>query len=162
MQNFLIAIVVVVVLGGGYLLWQNSSQPAVVTPTPTPTTPTPTPPTPTPAPAPTPSPTPTPAPVTVTYTDAGFSPSSVTVKKGQAVRFVNNSSSQEVWPASAVHPTHSVYPVKTALDCLGSSFDACKGLKTGESWSFTFNSVGEWRYHDHLHASKTGTVIVTE
>lgn len=99
--------------------------------------------------------------VTITYNESGFSPSSVTVKKGEIVRWVNNSS-QETWPASGVHPTHSNYPEKTASDCLGSAFDACKGLKSGESWDFTFNTVGEWRYHDHLHTSQTGVVIVQE
>lgn len=102
------------------------------------------------------------SPVVVTYTENGFSPSKVTIKKGQAVRFVNGATGQDTWPASAVHPTHSVYPEKSANDCLGSSFDACKAVKPGESWTFTFNSVGEWRYHDHLHASKFGSVVVTE
>ena len=98
----------------------------------------------------------------ITYSDAGFSPSSVTIKKGQAVQFVNDSSSQEVWPASAVHPTHAVYPEKSPSDCFGSSFDACRGLKRGESWDFTFNSVGEWKFHDHLHPSRFGSVTVTQ
>lgn len=97
----------------------------------------------------------------ITYTDAGFVPSSVAIKKGQTVRWENNSGSK-VWPASAVHPTHSVYPQKSASDCLGSTFDACKGLQKGESWDFTFNNVGEWRFHDHLHAYNTGSVTVTE
>jgi plastocyanin len=98
---------------------------------------------------------------TITYDGTKFSPSSVTVKKGEIVRWVNNSS-QATWPASAIHPTHSVYPEKTSSDCLGSAFDACKGLKQGESWDFKFNTPGEWRYHDHLHASQTGVVIVQE
>lgn len=98
----------------------------------------------------------------ISYTDSGFEPKSVTIKKGETVRFVNNSSSEETWPASAVHPTHSVYPDKSSSDCLGSSFDACRGLKPGEFWEFTFTNVGEWRFHDHVHASKTGVVIVTE
>ena len=100
--------------------------------------------------------------VVVAYTDVGYEPKEVTVKKGETVRFVNNSSSQETWPASAVHPTHSVYPEKSASDCLGSSFDACRGLKSGESWDFTFNTVGEWKFHDHMHPSKFGSVKVTE
>lgn len=95
----------------------------------------------------------------ISYTGNGYAPASVTIKKGGKVRWVNNSS-EDTWPASAVHPTHSIYPEKTTADCLGSSFDACKGLKPGESWDFTFNSTGEWRFHDHLHASKTGVVIV--
>lgn len=99
-------------------------------------------------------------PVVISYTEEGYSPASVTISRGETVRFVNNAASEETWPASAVHPTHSVYPEKTAGDCLGSAFDACRGLKPGESWEFTFNEAGEWRYHDHVHASKTGVVIV--
>lgn len=98
----------------------------------------------------------------ITYTEAGYEPKSLTVKKGETVRFINDAASQETWPASAVHPTHSIYPEKSASDCLGSSFDACRGLKPGEFWDFTFGNVGEWRFHDHLHASKTGVVVVTE
>lgn len=97
---------------------------------------------------------------TITYTDAGYSPASVTIKKGQTVRWINNSASK-TWPASAVHPTHAAYPVKSASDCLGSSFDACRGLSQGESWDFTFNEVGTWKYHNHLKASNFGTVVVT-
>ena len=102
------------------------------------------------------------SPVAVTYTESGFSPASITVKKGQVVLFLNNADAQEVWVASAIHPTHGVYPQKSASDCLGSSFDACKGIKIGESWEFTFTQVGSWNYHDHLHTSKFGKVIVTE
>jgi len=97
----------------------------------------------------------------ITFTDNGFVPSTVTVKKGQTVRWANNSGSK-VWPASAVHPSHAVYPQKSASDCLGSSFDACRGLAQGESWDFTFNYVGEWKFHNHLNASQWGAVIVTE
>lgn len=97
----------------------------------------------------------------ITYTDAGFVPSSVTVKKEQTVRWMNNSGSQ-VWPASAAHPSHGVYPQKSSSDCLGSSFDACKGLSQGESWDFKFDYAGEWKYHDHLKASQWGVVKVTQ
>lgn len=100
-------------------------------------------------------------PVVVRITDEGFSPASVTVKKGQAVRWSNNADVAS-WPASAVHPTHAVYPQKGSADCSGSSFDACSGVAPGESWSFTFTKVGSWKYHDHLKPSKTGTVVVTE
>ena len=99
----------------------------------------------------------------ITYTEKGFEPSSVTIKSGQSVRWMNAATDDsETWPASAVHPTHSVYPETTEQDCLGSAFDACRGLKLGGSWQFIFNQVGEWRFHDHLHPSKTGVVIVTE
>ena len=98
--------------------------------------------------------------VTITYTDTGFSPADITVQKGQRVRFLNTSH-LEVWPASGIHPTHTLYPEKESTDCLGSSFDACRGLQKGEFFDFTFNYVGTWRYHDHLHAEMTGSVKVT-
>lgn len=100
-------------------------------------------------------------PTIITFTDAGYSPSSVTIKKGQTVRYVNNSNTG-TWPASANHPSHTVYPQKSATDCLGSSFDACHNLKPGESWEFTFTEVGTWGYHDHSNAKFRGTVVVVQ
>lgn len=97
--------------------------------------------------------------VTVTFSDAGYSPSGVTIKKGDSVMFKNGSAT-ETWPASAMHPTHAVYP--TTGGCIGSTFDACRGLAAGESWSFQFNEVGKWNYHDHLNPTKFGSVTVTE
>jgi len=95
----------------------------------------------------------------VTYTDNGFSPETVTILKGESVRFKNESSSR-MWVASDIHPTHSLYPIKSDNDCLGSSFDQCKTSVNGESWVFTFNTAGEWRLHNHVRASKRGTIIV--
>ncbi len=93
----------------------------------------------------------------ITATDAGFSPSTLTVKRGTTVTFKNNSS-MNVWPAANPHPIHTSYP--EGGGCVGSAFDACRGLAPGESWSFTFNDVGTWGYHDHLHSRDKGTVIV--
>jgi plastocyanin len=95
----------------------------------------------------------------VTYTDSGFSPKTITIEQGDAVTFINNSS-RNMWVASNRHPTHNEYPEESDEDCLGSSFDACRGISVGDSWIFTFDYVGEWGYHDHLNASRTGTVIV--
>lgn len=92
-------------------------------------------------------------------TDKGFEPKELSIKQGDRVRFINESS-QESWPASAIHPTHSLYPDKDENRCLGSAFDACRGLQYGEFFAFTFNYEGEWRYHDHLDASKTGVIKV--
>lgn len=80
-----------------------------------------------------------------------FSPPSVKVKKGAKVTWTNRSQNP-VWPASAPHPTHQLYP----------GFDALRGLGFGEEYSFTFDRVGSWKYHDHLNPSKTGTVEVVE
>lgn len=95
----------------------------------------------------------------VTYTDNGFFPASIEISSGDSVKFVNKSS-RTMWIASAMHPTHSVYPEKSSDNCLGSSFDACKALGQGESWSFTFNSAGSWKYHNHMRAVDGGTVVV--
>ena len=94
--------------------------------------------------------------VEVQYTNAGFEPKVITINKGQTITWTNNSS-RSMWIASALHPSHNVYPVKSDDDCLGSSFDACTFDKT---YSFTFDIVGEWNYHNHVQAGRTGKVIV--
>lgn len=88
-----------------------------------------------------------------------FEPKELTIRVGERVRFLNESDTG-VWPASAVHPTHSVYPDKDPSNCLGSSFDSCRALEKDEFFDFTFEHEGEWRYHDHVRAFKTGVVIV--
>lgn len=91
---------------------------------------------------------------TVEVTSAGFNPSTITVKAGEAVTFVNKDSAQH-WPASAMHPTHKVYPGSDIEKCGTAEapmiFDACKGMAQGESFKFTFNEKGTWNYHDHLN-----------
>jgi plastocyanin len=99
--------------------------------------------------------------VTITYTDSGFDPAAITIKQGQRVRFLNNSH-ETFWPASGVHPTHSLYPEKESTDCLGSSFDACQDLKPGEYFDFTFYYLGTWPFHDHLHPVNTGSITVQQ
>jgi plastocyanin len=99
----------------------------------------------------------------VIYNDAGYSPKTLTIKKGETVTF-KNQSSRSMWPASAMHPSHRVYS-GTSLeehcpDLSGTAFDACKGYLPGESWSFKFDKVGTWKYHDHLTPSDTGTIVV--
>lgn len=99
----------------------------------------------------------------ITYTNSGYSPSVSTVKAGDTVKFVNTSSGQ-MWTASAIHPTHRVYPGTDIAECggapTGAMFDACTGTNSGGSWPFTFQNSGTWRYHNHLNPGHTGTVIV--
>ncbi len=103
----------------------------------------------------------TPAPVSqenvVTYTDSGFSPSTITVSKATTVTF-KNMSSENFHPASDPHPIHNGYP--TTGGCVSSTFDACAAIPPGGSWSFTFDIVGTWGYHNHLNPVQRGTVIV--
>lgn len=102
--------------------------------------------------------------VTVTYTDQGFAPASVTVAPGMKVVFVNQSSGG-MWVASGVHPSHAVYSGTTLRehcpDTANTAFDSCSAVPPGSSYSFTFEKVGTWGYHDHLNASRTGSVTVT-
>lgn len=83
--------------------------------------------------------------------DGKFTPNQVEIKKGDTVTWKNNTN-RFIWPASAIHPTHQIYP----------EFDARKGIAPGAEYSFVFDKVGIWKYHDHLKPSAFGTVEVTE
>lgn len=85
----------------------------------------------------------------IEITDTGFVPSTLIVKAGTAVRFVNNGQGLH-WPASDPHPTHGGLP----------GFDAKQALATGESYSFTFTKVGTFGFHDHLHSNFKGSLTV--
>jgi plastocyanin len=87
--------------------------------------------------------------VVISMTDTGFEPATVTVAPGTKVTFMNNGQAAH-WPASGPHPTHTNLP----------GFDAKKGLATGESYSFTFDKVGTWGFHDHLNPQLFGSVVV--
>ena len=99
----------------------------------------------------------------VEMTSDWFSPDTLTIKVWDKVNFVNNDSSPH-WPASARHPTHTVYPWSWIEKCWTSEqsgiFDACKWLAQGETFSFVFTHKWEWKYHDHLNPSTTWTIIV--
>jgi len=98
--------------------------------------------------------------ITITYTNDGYSPRDITIAQGTRVRFLN-AASETTWPASGVHPTHTLYPEKESTDCLGSSFDSCRGLKPEEFYDFTFYYPGRWPFHDHEHAFHSGSITVT-
>ncbi len=85
----------------------------------------------------------------VEATDRGFSPATITVGRGEEVTF-RNTGDDDVWPASDDHPTHERYP----------EFDPRKSVIAGESWSFTFERPGRWRYHNHLAPDQKGLVVV--
>jgi plastocyanin len=88
--------------------------------------------------------------ITVTYRDdTGFLPARVEIDLGQVVRFVNESD-RRFWPASNIHPTHQIYP----------DFDPKALIPPGESWLFTFDQAGFWRYHNHLAPSHSALVVV--
>jgi plastocyanin len=87
--------------------------------------------------------------VIVNYSDEGFSPNLVEINQGDVVEFVNQSS-RPMWVASNSHPAHDVL----------STFDQFTVSGFGESWQYSFDQKGEWKYHDHVNASIEGVVIV--
>ncbi len=90
--------------------------------------------------------------IRVSYGTQGFSPKTITIKKGETVIF-ENKTGKNASVASDPHPTHTLYP----------EFDQYKTDQRGKTeFRFTFEKVGTWKYHDHLSSSITGTVIVTE
>jgi plastocyanin len=88
---------------------------------------------------------------TTTLTTQGFVPSELYVARGGTVVFVNESD-HPFWPASNLHPDHSIY----------AEFDPREPLDVGESWSFTFEKPGTWGFHDHVRSYYTGVVHVSE
>lgn len=81
---------------------------------------------------------------TVTIENFAYGPAVITVKKGTKVTWTNNDSVQ-----------HNV---------IGDDLKELNGplLKKGESYSYTFNEVGEFGYYCGPHPYMKGTVIVTE
>lgn len=89
--------------------------------------------------------------VVVTVNKDNFSPELITINKGDTVVWVNKGDGY-YWPASNLHPTHKIYE----------EFDPKSPISPGESWSFTFERAGMWKYHDHLWPSNVGEVTVRE
>ena len=99
----------------------------------------------------------------ITYTDQGYSPASVNIKKGDTVAW-KNESLKDMWPASAMHPTHTIYPGSGITKCNTAEqpaiFDACAPVSPGSSWSFKFLQLGSWKFHHPLSTTHFGTVNV--
>ena len=87
--------------------------------------------------------------VSIVLRDTGFDPQSVRIRRGTTVVFSTTRSNQ-FWPASNPHPTHDIYP----------KFDARVPISPDSTWSFRFDDIGTWNYHDHIRSYFTGTVYV--
>lgn len=102
---------------------------------------------------------------TIVFSGNAYSPREITIKKGDTITF-RNEGEREMWPASAIHPSHRAYPGSGIEKCETAEkdniFDACKGLISGAEWSFAFNEVGEWFFHDHLMPEENGKITVQE
>ncbi len=145
MKNLLIAILAVVVLGGGYFLVSGKSKSAPMTKPATPT-----------VAVATASPSTAVATegamkkneVAVTLTASGFEPQTVTVKVGEKIVWTNKSGSTATVHSNP-HPIHTDYKLLN----LGKFED-------GGTLEFTAVEKGTYHYHDHLHPNRMGTVIV--
>lgn len=148
MKTLIILIIAAVIVGGGYMVFKNSKSDESATSED--------------LGMPVPGEAGTPEMVVesekvISYTDTGYTPAAFSIKAGETVVF-KNESSNNMWPASANHPTHDGYP--TTGGCLGSTFDACQGIPPGGSWPFKFEVAGNWKYHDHLTSKYFGSITV--
>jgi len=84
-------------------------------------------------------------------TKEGFEPREVTIVQGGTVTF-SNTTGKPYWPASNLHPTHTIY----------FEFDPLRPLNPNEEWSFTFERVGTHNLHDHIRSYFTGKIHVIE
>lgn len=87
---------------------------------------------------------------TITYDGSQFEPNTITIKAGQAVKIVNQSSSAQLSFDSDPHPTHTNEPELNAGD-----------IDPGVSTQITVTKPGNWGYHNHFHPDQSGTIIVT-
>ncbi len=141
MNKIIILFVLVILVLGGYFLIKNNAKystnqsvipsPTIIQPTQTPIN--------------QPS---TNSAQTVTLTSSGFTPLSLTIKKGTKVVWTNKSGGVATVD-SELHPTHLLYlPLN-----LGKFND-------GETLNVTFAKEGTYTYHDHLHPTMKGTIVV--
>ena len=93
----------------------------------------------------------------ISYTDRGFEPNMVTIKRGESVRFTNNSDAP-LWVA-ATGKSGTIYP-GTGDECGQSAFDSCMRLAPGEFWEYTFTLAGTWSYKNNLDSSRMGVIRV--
>jgi len=87
----------------------------------------------------------------ISYTSDGFDQNNITTKAGDSVRFTN-SSNNLMWVASDNHPTHTLY----------AEFDQKTAVPKGGVFTFKFDKVGTWTFHNHVKPSDKGTITVTE
>ena len=88
--------------------------------------------------------------VTIAYRDDdGFFPKRIDIEPGTTVIF-RNDSTEPIWPASNIHPTHAILP----------EFDANRDIRPGASYAFTFDERGFWRFHNHNNPEEGGLIVV--
>lgn len=89
--------------------------------------------------------------VIVTLCSDGYHPADLKVKKDVKVTF-RTELPHAHWPASNNHPSHTLYP----------DFDPKQPIPQSEEWSFVFEKVGKWGFHDHIRSPYVGTIEAIE
>ena len=90
--------------------------------------------------------------VTVTYTNTGFTPFSVTLKKGGTLIWKNDANDQ-VQIGVNPHPVHTGNRAIT-------NGEFTLDLNPGGTKTLTINDTGTFSYHNHLDPTESGTIIV--
>jgi plastocyanin len=86
----------------------------------------------------------------ISYTNKGFIPKILTIKKGTSVTFSNTNTTKTMWIKSD--------PQKGGLTGL----DELASVPNGGIYTFNFVSVGTWKYFNQVSPTDTGTIIVTQ
>lgn len=74
-----------------------------------------------------------------------FTPSQITVQKGETVTWTNNDNTAH-----------------TVTDDLSNAGGPASGdIQPGSTYSFTFNKTGSFQYHCSIHPSMRGTIVVS-
>lgn len=85
----------------------------------------------------------------VSYISTGFSPKTITIKKGKSIHFVNNS-----------NKAMSLATTDTTNSQIFSEFNQGKTVGRGGSYDFTFLTAGTWGYMNRNNPADKGVVIV--
>lgn len=90
--------------------------------------------------------------VNVTYTDTGFNPSVVSIKKGDSVLFVNASGK-----------SLRIAPIKDPKDATSGylGFEASRSIRKGETFGVTVTMPGIWGYKN-LNSPTTVGIVIAE
>ena len=134
--HVIIAVIIVLAVGGWFILGHSSSPSPSASPTPSASM----------SMAPQPSSQSTPAATSaVTISNFAFSPANITVKAGTKVTWTNADTA-----GHTVTETDSTAGPKSST------------LSKGQSYSFTFTTPGTYHYDCSIHPYMTGTVTVTQ
>jgi plastocyanin len=82
--------------------------------------------------------------------DAHFKPKTLTIGKGDTVKWVNKDST-----------LHTVTSGEPSSNTVGTLFDS-PYMAAGKSWEHTFKKTGKFDYYCTLHPSITGKIVVSE